>query len=147
MNERELGKAMAEQDRGHDQALVERLIRRDRWLTRTMTALTVGLWVLSAGLVLALYWMVIVWVMPVVRHVATQPPGTVDAREAWDRIWMFGMRIGWPMTIAATVLMILAAISTVLLVHWSRRATLRLVDQRLGQILAELRRHELGKQP
>ncbi len=147
MSEHKPDREPAELGADADQRAVERLIRRDRRLVRGLTAITAGFWVLSAALVLTLYWMLVVYVMPSIRHLATAPPETVDPRRTWEILWYFGVRIGWPMAIAGAVLVLLAATCTVLLVHWSRQATLHAVDRRLEQILVELRRRDPNPPP
>lgn len=138
MSEHELGKSFSERGRGGDRGIAERLVRRDRWVVRILTALAAGFWVLAAGVVLTLYWLLVVYVLPMMQHVAVDPK--MDDRRAWEVLWFFALRIGWPMAIGGSILVALAALCTVVLVYRSRQATLRLVDQRLEQILAELRR-------
>lgn len=128
-----------------DSAIAERIIRRDRWMLRTLAALTLSFWILSAGIVLSMYGIVLVWVMPKIAEASDMPPGA-DSRPTWEAIWTFIVRVGWPMSIASAVLVLLAALCTVMLVYWSRQATLRLVDRRLAQILEHLRTNESGAQ-
>lgn len=138
MSEHELGKALVGQNGRDDRAMVERVIRRERRLLHGLTGLTVILWTLSAATVITLYALTITYVFPVMQWAAVEQ----DLRR-WQKLMevvlYFGLHIGWPMAIGSAVLVVLAAICTVILVYWSRRATLRLVDQRLEQILAELR--------
>ena len=143
MNEYELGKALVRRNVGDSRDTVERVIRRERRLMYVLSGLTVLLWTLSAAAVVTLYALIITYVAPTVQWAAV---GQDLAR--WRRMMevtlYFGLYVGWPIAIASAVLMVLAAICTVLLVYWSRRATLRLVDQRLEQILAELRHSPQG---
>jgi hypothetical protein len=143
MSERELGEALMGQNGRDDLAMVERVIRRERRLLHGLAGLTVTLWTLSAATVVTLYALTITYVVPVMQWAAVK-----QDLGRWQRMMevtlYFGLHIGWPMAIGSAVLVVLAAICTVLLVYWSRRATLRLVDQRLEQILAELRRSQQG---
>jgi hypothetical protein len=143
MSEHELGRALVGQNGGESRATAERVIRRERRLMYVLSGLTVLLWTLSAATVVTLYALVITYVAPVVEWAAVGQDLT-----RWQRMMevtlYFGLYIGWPIAIASAVLIVLAAICTVLLVYWSRRATLRLVDRRLEQILAELRQSQQG---
>ena len=138
MSENELRTALIGQPHPDDRALVEQVIRRERRLLNILTGLTLSLWILSAAVVVTLYALTLTYVVPFMKWTAQKP----DA-DRWQRMievaLYFGLYIGWPMAIGSAVLIALAAICTVLLIYRSRQATLRLVDQRLEQILAELR--------
>jgi hypothetical protein len=141
MSEHELSKALVGRGSGDDDRLAERVIRRDRWIVRSLAGLTIVLWTLSVATIIALYWAALLWVVPIFAHFIEEgEAGSADRHAHWEPVMYFVIRIGWPAAIASAVLAVLAAICTVLLVYWSRRATLRLVDRRLEQILAELRR-------
>jgi hypothetical protein len=141
MSEHELGKALVDQNCGEDDLLAERVIRRDRWMVRSLAGLTIVLWTLSAATMISLYYAALVYVVPIFQHfIVKGEAGSADRHAHWAPVLYFVIRIGWPAAIASAVLAVLAAICTVLLVYQSRRATLRLVDRRLGEILAELRR-------
>ena len=146
MSEYELGKALVGQYDGDSRATAERVIRRERRFVYVLTGLTVLLWTLSAATVVTLYALILNYVAPIVQWAAIS-----QDLARWQRMMevtlYFGLYIGWPMAIASAVLIVLAAICTVLLVYWSRRATLRLVDQRLEQILAELRHSQHAPRP
>lgn len=143
MSERKLGEALMGQNGRDDRAMVERVIRRERRLLHGLAGLTVTLWTLSAATVVTLYALTITYVVPVMEWAAVK-----QDLDRWQRMMevtlCFWLNIGWPMAIGSAVLVVLAAICTVLLVYLSRRTTLRLVDQRLEQILAELRRSQQG---
>lgn len=138
MSESELAKALVGESGEDDRRMAERVIRRDRRVVYGLTALTVTLWTLSAATLVTLYGLTLTYVAPIMAWAAQDQ----DLRR-WQRmmevVLYFGLYIGWPMAIGSAVLLVLAAIGTVLLVYSSRRATLRLVDRRLEQILAELR--------
>jgi hypothetical protein len=140
MSKNELGEALMGQNRRDDRAMVERVIRRDRRFLHALMGLTVALWTLSAATVVTLYLLTMIYVAPIMQWAAQEQ----DLRRLMEVTLYFGLRIGWPMAIGSAVLAVLAAICTVFLVYWSRRTTLRLVDQRLEQILAELRHSQKG---
>jgi hypothetical protein len=141
MSPSEPGKALANRGTGIDDAIAERVIRRDRWAVRLLAGLAIVFWMLSAMTVIGLYWAVLVWIVPILVHFADAgPAGIADSEAHWAPVFYFIIRIGWPAAIVGGTLAVLAAICTVVLVQWSRRATLRLVDRRLAEILAELRK-------
>lgn len=119
--------------------LAERVIRRDKWALRALMGLTGSLWLLAVSLAIAIYYSVLVWVMPRIVEAAEHSKQGADTPHAWEAIAYFFIRIGWPLAISSGILFLAAAASTILLVQRSRVATLRLVDHRLMQILAELR--------
>jgi hypothetical protein len=143
MNEHELGKTLVGINGGNDRAMAERVIRRQRWFTHGLAGVTLIIWTLAGAMVVTLYALVITYVLPSIQ-IAAVKQDPQHQQKMLEVILYFGLYIGWPMAIASAVLLVLAAICTVLLVYWSRRATLRLVDQRLEQILTELRRPQEG---
>jgi hypothetical protein len=143
MSENELGKVLMDQSGGDDRATIERVIRRERRLTLGLTGLTLIFWVLAAAMVVTQYVLVLVYVMPSIER-AAQDGNPQSSQGMLKVVLYFGLNVGKPMAIGSGVLLLLAAICTVLLVYWSRRVTLRLVDRRLEQILTELRRPPPG---
>jgi hypothetical protein len=139
MSEKELGKVLVGQSSDDDRATIERVIRRERRLTQGLTGLTLAFWLLTAAMVVTQYVLVLTYVMPSIERAAMDQ----DPRSSQGMLKVilhYGLNVGKPMAIGSAVMLLLAAVCTVLLVYWSRRVTLRLVDRRLEQILAELRR-------
>ncbi len=138
MSEKELGHALL---RGEDpidvEALTQRVLRRDR---RRM-------WLLGVGCVVA--WMLVVmlpWatIMPMVaavlKHQADTGAGASTPTGEQAATMLQIVKKGTIATFLGSVAaMLLAAVCTISLIILSRRATLRQVNARLGQISAQLK--------
>ena len=139
MNEKDLAKALLRGERAIDvQTLTDRILRRDR---RRM-------WFL--GIVCVIAWMAVVmlpWstVLPMMAKVAHEelspttlpmPGSPHDYSPALLRILKQGTIVTFLDSIAC---MFIAAICTVSLIIFSRRATLRQVNARLADIAEQLR--------
>jgi hypothetical protein len=141
MSDQDLGKALLRGDDPIDvQALTLRVLRRDRR----------RIW--SLGIVCVVAWMFVVllpWatVLPmlakIARHQAEISGGAAPAAAESTSQTTLMVRIIKEGTIATFLLciasMLVAAICTVMLVIFSRRATLRQVNARLAQISAQLK--------
>jgi hypothetical protein len=131
------------QNDSKDREIMERVIRRERRILHGLTGLTMILWTLSAATIVTLYALTLTYVVPIMKWTA-QDQDMGRWKKMMEVTIYFGLYIGWPMVIGSAVLAVLAAVCTVFLVYWSRQATLRLVDRRLEQILAELRHPQQG---
>jgi 4-amino-4-deoxy-L-arabinose transferase-like glycosyltransferase len=141
MSEGDVGKALL---RGEDpiniQALTDRVLRRDRWRIRLL------------GIACFIAWMLVVmlpWatIMPMLAKVgqyqfdASQQaaPSTADQWEQFARLAEVVKEGTMATFFGSLASMFVAAICTVSLVIYSRRATLRQVNARLGEISAQLK--------
>lgn len=118
-----------------------RIIRRDRWLVRLLTAFTVLLWLSAAAGIFVVIWIATLYVFPrqqkLARDFAVMPVDqVVSAQTSNLQAWEICTEI----IAASFIALTLAALSTVWLVLLSRRATLREVNTNLAAISEELRR-------
>jgi hypothetical protein len=143
MADNEVGKALLKLEAAADDDAAEqarRVIRRDRWLVRGLTALSVLLWLAAAAGVFFVVWVAVWFVFPrhqkLARDFAVMTVEQIaDAQTHNLQAWELCTEIITASFIALT----LAALSTVWLVLLSRRATLREVNASLAAIAAELR--------
>ena len=141
MNERELGDALLRWDAAagglpDPKLTAARVLDRDGRRVRWLAAVTTGLWVLVAvGLLAVVYGYTTYWHPKVMLHIRLgyPPPSTIP--DAWDQIittvaaWLTGVFL----------LVLLAAVSTVLYVTHSRRATVRHVNAGLIEMTEQVR--------
>jgi hypothetical protein len=127
---------------GNVQTTVNAVLRRDRRRIRTLSFLTIALWVLT-GLLIPSLWMPMA--AKIVKEAAVllpdASPTPVTARQVADvviHIAKVGMMASALMLIVALVAEIMAAVLTVMLVIAIRRVTLRQVSEQLAQISRQL---------
>jgi hypothetical protein len=140
MSEKEFGKALLSgEEQINVQMLTERVARRDR----------LRMWIL--GIVCVVAWMAVVmlpWalVMPmvakVVQHQSEMNQGTIPAGAQQLEVTdvLEAVKAGTIATFISSIAsMFVAALCTVLLIILSRRATLRQINARLGEISSQLK--------
>jgi magnesium-transporting ATPase (P-type) len=146
MTEKELGEALLHLDTTSTpdpKILTARILTRDRRRVRVLTWVSVGAWLLAAGLVL----LVLVWfalLMPLqakLHQEEKQPTGRVTAaeRERLQHETEIAFKMGTVLTTMSVGVLSLAALSTTLLVLASRRATLRQVNANLVEMTDQLK--------
>lgn len=119
-----------------DQA--ERVIRRDRRMVRSLTAATVVLWLLAALGVIVIHFGFLVFFLPKINELLQHPHDPKTASQWEDVVYHFS-RLSVPIVSVSVSAMLLAALTTILLVFASRRATLRQIQASLAQISEQLR--------
>lgn len=140
MNENDLGKALLRNENPLDiHALTQRVLRRDR---RRVWLLGVGC-VIAWMLVIALPWATIMPMMAKIAEVQWglhgHAPGPGTPHESATELLMILKKGTMATFFLSLATMLCAALCTVSLVILSRRATLRQVNARLGEISAQLK--------
>jgi hypothetical protein len=144
MNEKDLGKALlAGEHPVNIDELTRNVLRRDRRRVLSLAVASVMAWML----VVALPWSTLLPMMAkIVEHsmslnqnVPTTDPTTAAAREQTIQVLMI-VKKGTILTFAGSMIsMFLAAVCTMAFIIVSRRATLRQVNVRLGEISDQLK--------
>jgi hypothetical protein len=140
MTERELGKALLNLDMGPNASadprlMARRILDRDRWRVRILTALTAVLWVAAAAGVVALITCYHVIVSP---RLQAYHAGRAQLEQDW-RDWALAGDIASKGMMMSVLVLLLAAVCTVLLIWYSRRVTLRQINANLVVISEQLR--------
>jgi hypothetical protein len=154
MTERDLGKALLQLDAAgpavpDPRAMTDRILDRDRRRVRRLTWLTIGVWLLAAGLVLFL--LVTFGLMFPALAKLKNPANPARVTPAQREMMLNELEIGFKvMSVAITFtvgVLALAALCTVGLVLATRRATLRQVNANLVEIGEQLKQLRLGLRP
>jgi hypothetical protein len=143
VNERDLGKALLHWEAERLAAppdpheMTRRVLRRDQKRVKLLTAVAVLFWVLAAGGIFLLVYLFFTALSPKLAWMARNPE-RID-REL-SAIWV--TIANWSVALFAVSfgVLLLAAVSTVVLVLASRRATLRQVNASLVEISDQLRK-------
>lgn len=145
MADQDVGKALlnvaatpAAESQAREQA--RQIAHRDRWGVRLLASLAVLLWLAAAVGVLFVVWLAIWYVFPKHRKLAADfavmpVEQIVLVQQSNLIVWELCVEVIAGSFIALT----LAALCTVWLVFWSRRATLREVNANLVAISEQLR--------
>jgi len=140
MSDKDLGRALLDGESSIDlQALTRQVLKRDR---RRITFLGIACFI-AWMLVVMLPWATIMPMLAkVVEHQTDVSNGRIDAATQSQQSYqlMQIVKIGTMATFFGSIAsMFVAALCTVLLIVASRRATLRQVNARLGEISAQLK--------
>jgi flagellar basal body-associated protein FliL len=149
VTEKELGEALLHLDAAagplppDPRALTGSILDRDRRKVRLWAVLSVGSWILAAGLVLFILVMfgLLFPLQAKLQQEAKQPTGRVAPaeRERMQQEADVAFKMGSVLITLSVGVLSLAALSTVFLVLASRRATLRQVNATLVDVSDQLR--------
>lgn len=139
MNEKELGQALLNLEMTptatDPRQLTRRILENDRRRVRWMTLLTLFFWVLTTVGVICLRPLYVMIIAPRLRAYQL---GHAQLDKDWnDWVLLGDWTASW--LLACIVSLLLAAICTVLLILFSRRATLRQINANLVQISEQLK--------
>jgi hypothetical protein len=140
MTEKELGKALLNVDSagvpGADPLqLTQKILKRDRWSMRLLTGLATFFWILaSAGLVV----LVSFYLVMVTPRLKAYAAGRAQLENDWND-WAYAVNLAGGSILVCIVTLLLAAVSTMLLILLSRRATLRQINASLAEISEQLK--------
>jgi len=115
--------------------LTHSILNRDRRWVRILTGMTIFFWVLATGGIVGMVWFYFLQIHPRLGAYSAGRANPQRDVDAWIMVseWTAWSILGW------MVVMFLAALSTVLLVLWSRRATLRQINANLILISEQLK--------
>jgi ABC-type Fe3+ transport system permease subunit len=147
MSEKQLGKALLELDADRLAAVPDarqqtwQIVERDRRRVWWLTAVTIALWAAAIGLVL---WMIVAYGLLFPKQAQLQmdiragriKPEVREQVQATHQIALQMITLGVAVSVGV---LCLAALSTVLLVLASRRATLRQINASLMEISQQLK--------
>jgi hypothetical protein len=144
MNEKDLGKALlAGEHPVNIDELTRNVLRRDRRRVLNLAIASVMAWMLVVALpwstLLPMMAKIVEHAMSLNQNVPTTDPTTSAAREQTIQVLMI-VKKGTMLTFAGSMIsMFLAAVCTVAFIIVSRRATLRQMNVRLGEISDQLK--------
>ena len=140
MNEKELGKALLKLDTTpklselDPRSLARNIVARDRRRIRMLAGLATFFWVAAtAGIV----WLAFMYFFMVEPRLIAYSAGNAKLDADW-RDWAWAGDVAARSVLACFVLLLLAAISTVLLILFSRQATLRQINASLSELSKQL---------
>lgn len=152
MNERELGKALMNLDGATLAGTPDvrqqtwKILERDRRRVRRLTFVTVVVWLLAVALILGVL-VAFGFIFPREAKLMSEiQQGKIPAAEQ-GKLWMVEMvafQKGTLLMAFSITILSFAALSTVLLVFASRRATLRQINSSLVEISEQLRQMRQG---
>lgn len=146
MTEKELGKALLNVDSARGpaaqdpQQLTQKILKRDRRSIRLLTGLATFFWILASAGLVGLVSCYLVIVTPRLRAYAA---GRAQLANDWND-WAYAVDIAGGSMLACIVTLLLAAVSTMLLILISRRATLRQINASLAEISEQLKQLRSG---
>jgi hypothetical protein len=147
MTEKELGKALLNVDMAPAPAdpdprqLTRKILERDRRYVRLLAALATLFWILTTAGIVCLCPFYVIVVAPRLR---AYQAGRAQLANDWNDWAMVGdWAAQW--VLACIVVFLLAAVSTLLLILASRRATLRQINASLLVISEQLRQLQASK--
>jgi uncharacterized membrane protein len=140
MDEKEIGAGLIRLDgegtaESELQALTEKLLRRDRRRVGILATVSVVLWVAAASGFFLLGYLFFTAIVPKLQSYARRPPSW---NEGVSGLWITIGSGAVTIVLGSVVAFLLAAISTVVLIVTSRRATLRQINASLQRIAREL---------
>ena len=149
MNDKELGKALLTLDTTpklselDPRNLARNIIARDRRRIRVLASLATLFWIAAtAGIV----WLCIMYFMMIEPRLMAYAQGKAQIEVDW-RDWARAGDVAARSILACFILLLLAAISTVLLILFSRHATLRQINASLSELSEQLKPAQHGSTP
>lgn len=142
MHDSNLGKALVglEQSRAADpQQIARRVIRRDTIRIRILTGLATLCWTVAAAGIL---WLICFYFMYVVPRLDAYAAHRLELQNDWSD-WIRAFNAGARILLGCIASLLLAAVSTVLLILSSRRATLHQINVELAGISDQLKQLRL----
>jgi len=115
--------------------LAQHIVERDRRRIRWLAGITTVFWLLAAGCIVSLG---IIFVMCVEPRLLAYAAGKAQLSSDW-RDWAQAGDLAAKVLLGSMVALFLAAVSTVVLILLSRRATLRQINASLAEISQHLR--------
>ena len=141
MNDKELGKALLSLDTTpkpsdlDPRSLARNIVEHDRQRIRVLAVVTTLFWIAAtAGIV----WLSIMYVMMVEPRLMAYAAGKAQIESDW-KDWAVAGDIAAKGLLVCLATMLLAAISTVTLIMYSRHATLRQINASLSELSERLR--------
>jgi hypothetical protein len=147
MSEHELRKALLRLDATDLAGIVDArvqtwaVLERDRLRVRRLTMLTIAVWLLAGGLILAglvSYGFIMPMQALLVKQIE-EGKVTPGQRDEAQRLVLVGFMKGTLLIACSVAVMAVAALATVFLIQASRRATLRQVNASLLEISEQLK--------
>jgi hypothetical protein len=140
MTEKELGKALLQLDMAPAAApdprqLTRNILERDQRRIRLLAAVSVFFWLLTVAGIGVLLWFYFLHVSP---RLGAYVAGRRQPQQDAD-IWLMVSDATAKILLACLIALLLAAVSTVVLVLASRRATLRQINANLVEISGQLK--------
>jgi hypothetical protein len=147
MSEHELRKALLRLDATDLAGIVDArvqswaVLERDRLRVRRLTILTVAVWLVAGGLILAglVSYGFIMPMQALLVHQIEEGKITPAQRDEAQRLVLVGFMKGTLLIAFSVAVMAVAALTTVFLIQASRRATLRQVNASLVEISEQLK--------
>jgi len=119
-----------------------RVIKRNQWQMRLLTGITILLWLLAAAGVLYVVYGALWYIYPrqkVLMHETALGKLSAEKINAVQATHFMAIEAATVVLAASFITLTLAALSTVLLVLLSRRATLSQINEQLAEISGRLR--------
>jgi hypothetical protein len=141
MTEKELGRALLNLDMAPAPAtpdprqLTRKILERDRRGIRLLAALTTALWILAAA---GVVWLVSFYLLQVTPRLRAYAAGRAQLQNDWND-WALAVDVAAQSMLACIITLLLAAVCTVFLILFSRRATLRQINASLVEISEQLK--------
>src|SRR5262245_26421564 len=136
MSDKEVGNALVRLDeqatsRGEDaKELARHVLQRDQVRIRLLTGFTIFCWVLA---VVGVIWLTCFYFMFIVPRLNAYADGRVHLENDW-KDWVRAFDAGAEIVLGCITSLLMAGLSTVLLIFLSRRATLRQIQADLAEI-------------
>ena len=155
MSDKEIGKALMNLDTGalagtpDPRQLARKVLQQERWKVRLLAGLTILLWLAAAAGVFFVIYVAIWHLYPKqhqLMHDATLGKMPVEKVVEIQAIHFQAVELCTRVVAASFVALTLAALSTVLLVLVSRRATLRQINDQLAEISGQLKQLQLASE-
>lgn len=140
MDDKQIGEELLRLDKGQAptgddlQAMTQKLLRRDRRRVAFWAALSVFLWVIASSGFFLLGYVFFTAIVPKLDGYARQSPAGAKYLRLWTSIGLGAVTV----ILGSVAASLLAAISTVVLIVTSRRATLRQINASLQIIAREV---------
>ncbi len=146
MSNKELGKVLLQLDTAPGAAaldshqLTRSIAGRDRRRIRVLTSLASLFWVLSSA---GLIWLVALYLLYVEPRLRAYAAGRAELQTDWND-WARAGNLAAVSILACLISLFLAAACTMLLIMFSRHATLRQINASLREISEQLGPHRRG---
>ena len=146
MNSNDLADALLKQDSGTDLdpcLYIEKQFRRDRWLVRIIGGLAALLWLVAVGGMVGIDWGFFIFFLPKMNQLLSTPPA--DAHQQWAQLVRAVGSSGPVLVNLYTISLILAALTTLLLIFISHRANVRQITTGLAEISRQLKELRMAR--
>jgi p-aminobenzoyl-glutamate transporter AbgT len=136
MDDKELGKALLALDTTpkpsdlEPKQLARNIVARDRRRIRWLTGLSIAFWIAAVG---GIVWLATMYFVIIEPRLVAYSSGRAHLEADW-KDWARAGDLAARSLLVCLVTLLLAAISTVLLILLSRHSTLRQIDASLGEL-------------